>query len=207
MEDIKKLFTWPAVKPDVLENDHNWFDIPNIIVLSSIIKKINPKYILELGSWTGAGSTKYILNESPDSYVVCVDHWSKDYNDYVQKEYGIEKVKNELGDIIPTLWETFLVNMWDYQNRLIPIKAKTIDGLKTLSSLNIPFDLIYIDAHHDYENVLQDIKTINKLWPNAFIVGDDYTWEGVKKAVHEFANANDLKVIVEDNCWFYIKNK
>jgi predicted O-methyltransferase YrrM len=203
---MKNLFTWPTEKPNVTPNNHNWLDVPNMIVLNNIISDINPKYILELGSWTGAGSTKHILDKAQDAHMICVDHWSKDYDDYVQKEYGIEQVKNELGNIIPILWETFLVNTWDYQDRLTPVRAKTVDGLKILGKLNIPFDLIYIDAHHDYKSVLRDIDTVVKLWPNAIVVGDDYTWDGVKKAVHEFADCNNLEVITNGNCWYYKKD-
>lgn len=204
MEDLKQLFTWPEVKPNVPENNHNWLDVPNILTLNTLIKDINPKYILELGSWTGAGSTKHILDKAPNSYVVCIDHWSKNEKDYVQDEFGIDQVK-EISEHIIILWETFLVNMWNYQDRLTPIKAKTTNGLKILSKTNINFDLIYIDAHHDYKSVLQDITTVYKLWPNAVIAGDDYTWKGVKQATHEFADANNLEVIVDGNCWYYKK--
>jgi predicted O-methyltransferase YrrM len=201
-EQIESLFQWPSEKPNVNKDSHNWFGIGNHHILKSVIRDLKPKYILEMGSWTGAGSTKFIAENAPDTHIVCIDHWSKDMNDYVQEEFGIEQVK-ELWPQISVLWETFLVNMWDHKHHLTPLRAKTVEGLEILGKMNIPFDLVYIDAHHDYDSVLHDIKITHKLWPNANIIGDDYTWETVRRAVHDYANENNLKVFNNDNCWYY----
>jgi hypothetical protein len=203
-EKLEKLFTWPTEKPNVPESNYNWFGGKNAVILQRIINERNPKYILEMGSWNGSGSTKYILQKAPNAHLVCIDHWSDNENDYVQKECGVEEIR-KLWYQIEILFETFLVNTWEYQDRLTPFKAKTENGLPQLSKLNIPFDMIYIDAHHDYESVLHDITVSYKSWPDATIVGDDYTWLGVKQAVHEFANENNLEVIIIGNCWYYKK--
>jgi predicted O-methyltransferase YrrM len=50
------------------------------------------------------------------------------------------------------------------------------------------FDVVYIDASHDYESVKKDIETwYSKVKSGGIICGDDYTdgWPGVKKAVNE----------------------
>jgi predicted O-methyltransferase YrrM len=205
MEKIKKLFTWPTEKPNVPESGYNWFGRDNASVLDQLISERKPKYILEMGSWNGSGSTKFLLQSVPEAQVVCIDHWSNDENDYVQEECGIEEVR-KLWYQIEVLFETFLVNTWEYQDRLTPLKAKTENGLLQLGKLNIPFDMIYIDAHHDYKSVLHDIEVSSKLWPNATIVGDDYTWPGVRQAAHEFADKNNLEIVIVGNCWYY-KNK
>ncbi len=204
-EKLETLFQWPTEKPNISENGYNWFGGDNASVLGQVIKERQPKYILEMGSWNGSGSTKFILRAAPEAYIVCVDHWSNDENDYVQKEFNIYEVR-KIWHHIKSLFETFLVNTWEYKDRLTPLKAKTVDGLQILGKLNIPFDVIYIDAHHDYESVLHDITVSYKFWPNATIVGDDYTWPGVRQAAHEFANENNLEVIIVGNCWYY-KNK
>jgi len=50
------------------------------------------------------------------------------------------------------------------------------------------FDIVYIDASHEYENVLNDIRAwLPKVNPSGVICGDDYIqgWDGVIQAVNE----------------------
>jgi predicted O-methyltransferase YrrM len=205
-EQLEKLFIWPDEKPNVPPNMHHWFGGENADILGRLIDSINPKYILEIGSWTGAGSTKFMLDRAPNTHMVCIDHWSKNFEDFVQKDFGIEQVK-EIGGIISVLWETFLVNTWEHRHHMTPIRAKTVEGLQIIKDLNIPFDLIYIDAHHDYESVLHDIRVSVENWPNATICGDDYNWPdgGVANAVNEYAETNNLNVNGSGDCWYYTK--
>lgn len=59
------------------------------------------------------------------------------------------------------------------------------------------FDIVYIDASHDYESVKKDIESwYPKVKDGGIICGDDYTegWPGVKKAVDEIFG-NKISVI------------
>lgn len=199
MKNIDKLFTWPKEKPNVSIDDHGWFT--NQSTLGKFVSPQN-KVVVELGSWLGS-STRFILQHAINAKVIAIDHWSNNIKDYgnggstnAPSDPGIEK--------IGTLWETFLVNCWDYRDRLYPVRAYTQDGLKILKDYNIVADVVYIDASHSYEDVLADITLSRELWPNAQIVGDDYAWESVKQAVHDYANKHNLKVMFEDNCWYYV---
>ncbi len=204
-EEVKKLFVWPDEMPNVPKDSHHWFGEGNKRVLNNLIDELNPEFILELGSWTGAGSTSFILNKAPNSQLVCIDHWGTELHIHV-KQKAWETTPEEL-QRIKTLWETFLVNTWEHKNHLTPIRKTTIDGLQFLKPLNIPFGLIYIDAHHDYESVLHDITISGEIWPDAVICGDDYNWPdgGVSSAVNEYADKNNLNVIVNEQCWYYSK--
>jgi predicted O-methyltransferase YrrM len=206
-EKLEELFTWPDEKPNIPLDEHHWFGNANSIVLEKLINELNPKFILEMGSWTGAGSTKFILNKAPNAHMVCIDHWSETLEGHgIQKAWGAEKV-NEDFEHIKNLWKSFLLNTWEHRHHLTPIRKKTIEGLEVLRNLDISFDLIYIDAHHDYESVLSDIKLSGEIWPNAVICGDDYRWPdgGVAKAVHEYADNTNLNVNVLDQFWYYTK--
>jgi predicted O-methyltransferase YrrM len=204
---LSKLFIWPTEKPNITPSQHHWFGGNNAIGLKHLIDNINPSYILEMGSWTGIGSTNFILKSAPNSHLICVDHWSANIEDHIQSSFTHDdamKLHNEISN----LWEIFLVNNWEHQNHLTPLRKKTNEGLDILNELNIPFQLIYIDAHHDYDNVLYDIETTGKYWPDAILCGDDYLWPNgdVKRAVDEYAGKNNLNVIVNDQFWYYEKN-
>lgn len=203
---LNTLFSWPDEKPNLIPSSHNWFSKDNGDTLRKLIRDINPSYILEMGSWTGIGSTNFILKSTTNTQLVCVDHWSTDIEDHIQSSFTREQAM-DLYDEISNLWETFLVNNWDYKHRLTPIRKKTKEGLDFLGKLDIPFDLIYIDAHHDYEHVLYDIETSGKYWPNAVLCGDDYKWPNgdVSKAVNEYAEKHNLNVKVNNQCWYYEK--
>lgn len=206
-EKLKELFTWPDQIPSVTPDKHHWFGQGNEIVLNKLIDEIQPKFILEMGSWTGAGSTSFILNKAPDAHLVCVDHWSNELEVHnTQKALSVDILMQD-AERIKVLFDLFLNNTWEHRHHLTPIRKNTIDGLNLLKTLDIPFDLIYIDAHHDYESVLHDISISIENWPNAVICGDDYRWpdRGVEFAVQECAKKYNLEVFGVDQCWYYVK--
>ncbi len=69
------------------------------------------------------------------------------------------------------------------------------------------FDIVYIDASHDYESVKEDIHAwLPKVKPGGYICGDDYctSWAGVYNAVNEIFGKDNIKVVGEQQQW-YIK--
>ncbi len=57
------------------------------------------------------------------------------------------------------------------------------------------FDLIFIDAGHEYPQVSQDIKLwYPKMKKNGVFAGDDYFYPPVKKSVQEFINKHNIKL-------------
>ena len=63
------------------------------------------------------------------------------------------------------------------------------------------FDFVYIDANHDYDFILKDLKAwFPKVKNKGILFGDDYNRPyGVSKAVAEFAYENKLIVHFTDN--------
>jgi hypothetical protein len=73
-------------------------------------------------------------------------------------------------------------------------------------------DWIYLDAHHDYRDVKDDLTSIlPKMKPASVIMGDDYFMDpasqhaGVKRAVDEFAVVHGLELVFEDQNQFTLR--
>jgi len=61
-----------------------------------------------------------------------------------------------------------------------------------------------VDAAHEYEPVLADIKAFYPLLKEGgTMIGDDYVceWPGVVKAVQEFTNTNNIQFNVNGVVW------
>ena len=55
------------------------------------------------------------------------------------------------------------------------------------------FDLVYVDGDHTFEGVSKDLSVWgSKIRGGGFFCGDDYDWEGVRRAVDQFAGLHGL---------------
>lgn len=202
IQEAKSLFTWPDEKPQIKPETNGWFTGASANVLGMFIQHLEPRFIAELGSWTGMGSTRFLLNNSPKSHLLCLDHWSPDVNDHGNG--GTTTYEDNDPELLqlPKIWDSFLHNNWEYRDRLTPVRAKTPIGLESIKSYNFPVDLVFIDADHSYNGTYNDIVKCAELWPTAQITGDDFTWETVKSAVIDAAKVLDKRVMFFHNCWW-----
>lgn len=190
---------WPRKKPNLPFDGHGWFSHEN--AFRDLLKK-DMENICEIGSWLGK-STRFMMDMLPKTNFYAIDHWSKDIGDYGNGEpinesnsAGIEKISN--------LFEQFVSNCWDYRERLYLLRGKSHQVLRDIKKYDIKMDAVYIDASHAYDDVYKDIELSVENWPNARIIGDDYSWESVKSAVHDFALKKNLKVkSYPSMCWTY----
>jgi len=175
-------FPWPSQRPPVPEDPHGWFDDVNRQSLEQFLSD-DTRLILELGSWLGK-SARWMLDQAPNATLAAIDTWNGNQcYEYVA-----------LRDELPTLYSRFLGNGWPYRDRLIPIRRRSVDGMRLVAEAGLSPDLIYVDADHHYPGVKADLETAAALFPATQLVGDDYRLEGVKRAVDEFAHARSLHV-------------
>jgi hypothetical protein len=139
-------------------------------------------------------------------------------------EIGVRDGKNAL-EIVQVVNELYLVDSYmpyqeitqqeqntykkDMLNRLAPFgdKIHIFNTTSELASTLFPdgfFDYIYIDSDHRYEAVKKDLEC---WYPkvNGIFAGHDFNKPhyGVKQAVTEFANKNNLQIITikQDDDW------
>ncbi len=183
LTELRRRYPWPDTIPDVAPDDHGWFQPCNARLLGRFLGP-ETRLIVELGSWLGK-SARFMLEAAPQATVLCVDHW-----------LGSPECQR------PQLYETFLRNLWPWRDRVTAMRVGTIEGLHQIHGLGLTPQLIYVDAAHDYENVLADVTTSLDLFPAARIVGDDWLYyEGVRRAVTELARAREMSICRDENAW------
>lgn len=192
IENLRKQYPWPDKKPDVplKYSDRNmpegWCHGNNVKMFKTLVDE-NTKVIIDAGSWLGL-SAWHFLHLAPNATVICIDTWM-----------GSAEHQNK--DILPVLYETFLVNMWDYRDRIIPIRLNSMAGFWEIYKHLIKPDLIYIDMAHDKESVIRDVDIAHRTFPDAQICGDDYTWQGVREALEYLEHDAGMKFTTYKTCW------
>ena len=108
---IKELFTWPDEKPEAPDDSHNWaFSWAHEKGFDYLIETLQPKIILEIGSWMGMGSTSYMLMNSPESHLIALDHWSDKKEDFIGTHYPMWNVERDYHHI-KNIWnQTIQIN-------------------------------------------------------------------------------------------------
>ena len=172
-EQSKKLIDvcvqWPEQKPEDPINRLKWFSNNHVIVFNKLLHRQIDGIYLELGSWTGAGSTEHVAVNFPKMSLICIDTFEgspENHSNPAQKQ------------ISDNLLHHFWGNRWENRDRVYPIKAKSVVGLQLVAKLGIKPDFIYIDAAHDEAAVFADLIAALTLFPEAIILGDDYTKPG-----------------------------
>jgi hypothetical protein len=180
LDILKERYSWPTRIPQLGFDDHGWLAHSTKLQLARCLSE-STELVVECGSWLGL-STRFILEEAPNAAVIALDHWRGS-----PEHHEIPECQQRLG----RLYESFLRNCWNYQDRLIPMRKSTLQGLEEIADLNLQPDLIYLDADHSYKAVHEDLESIARLFPSTVVVGDDWWWASVKSAVYDFTSAHD----------------
>jgi hypothetical protein len=188
-------FPQPKTRPDVPEHVTGWGHWgPQYAALTR--GKRRP-LIVEVGAWLGRG-TRQILDAVPESVVVSVDHWQGGPEHQPGKAFH--------DPVLPVLFETFHRNLWDVRDRVVSVRRSSVQGMEALAPFAAAVDLVYIDACHLEADVLADVATALRVFPNAVVCGDDYDWRkanGVFRAVEEQALRTGHCVSTHQRFWWY----
>ncbi len=128
--------------------------------------------ILEVGSWEGRSTIA--MAENTEGVVYAVDSWT-----------GSMDHRSELSvQVLPD----FLRNTQGLSN-ILPVPLPSARAYAVLKKFHLTFDMIFIDASHEFEDVKTDIQMWrNRLAPDGILCGHDYGFPehpGVKQAVDE----------------------
>ena len=197
VEAFRQAHPWPEQKPAVATREKEGWLFPSTQEMLARFLSNETKLVVELGSWLGL-STRFIASRAPRAAVIAVDHWQG------SPEHQHDPALREL---LPKLYETFLVNCWNERARIIPARLGTIEGLEEVARRGLLPDLVYVDADHGYEGVAADLQAIQRLFPRAIIVGDDWNWDGVRRAATDFSTATGRRLEALEAGWCILVKK
>jgi SAM-dependent methyltransferase len=168
--------------------------------LSGLMLNLNLKTFVEVGCKEGR-TAGHILKSVPDSTVIAIDPWmpmekTSDPTRETYADWDFAKIEKE-----------FWANVGEHKDRCTMLRQTSIDAATNCQLLADGFDLVFIDALHDYDSVMADIHA---WWPlvrnGGVIAGHDFNhkWPGVERAV---ADQFDLMQIGlgPDSVWFHVK--
>jgi hypothetical protein len=166
---------------------YGWMELHKAEPLwNTILEKMpsNKINVAEIGVFMGRGTALInvlLINKNFEYNYYAIDHFKGSEDFFV----NIPSLHFEGKDYYPIAYEnlkTFLdanQNVKLIKNDSITESANYSDGY---------FDIVYIDASHDYDSVKKDILSwLPKVKQGGIMCGDDYThaWPGVLKAVQE----------------------
>lgn len=169
---------WPTSKPKVVGHMHGWLAKGTQQMLTKHLSD-DTKLVLELGAWLGK-STKHILLAAPNAHVLSVDLW-----DEALIRPWIQSRHPKLLPIVDRgVKKTYMVNLWEYQDRLTPLQMHSHKAIAEVARLNGRPDVVYLDTSHGYRDTLEEVTRITEAFPLAVIVGDDWEWALARSPKH-----------------------
>ncbi|MCI5051976.1 MAG: class I SAM-dependent methyltransferase [Simkaniaceae bacterium] len=152
---------------------------------------IKPNAIgLEIGVFQGTFA-KNVLSQKDPKLLYLVDPWS--YPPQTSKIYANN-------DVIEgqRKFEAYYENLVRHFSDNSHVKILRMTSLEAAEEFpNEYFDYIYIDGDHSYKGVMLDLTTyVPKVKKGGLIIGDDFGFQTVAKAVKEFVKkSKEIKLI------------
>ena len=142
-------------------------------------KASNLRYVVEIGSWMGRSTTAMADNMEGLGVILAVDTWR-----------GSEEHEALLKDKPPNyVYDLFCRNLKAHidSGRVCPMRLPSLEAARVFQAIGYAgFDMVFIDAAHDYENVKADIQAWKPLVkPGGLLCGHDWGHPPIVQAVRE----------------------
>lgn len=169
--------------------------------LTRAITETRPRIVVEVGVWKGASvvtMARALQKLNLDGVVIAIDTWLGSAEHYQEK--FAPDLDCEFG--YPRLYRKFMANICHegLTDQVVPLPLDSINAFQLLKARGLRPDVLHIDAGHDYQSVMADLKAWwPELAPGGVLVGDDYfkpsfvqgllgqeKWPQVRQAFDEF---------------------
>ena len=173
------------------------------------IRKRRLSVILEIGVFLG-GSARQWLEISDDIHVIAVDPWKGGewIGRFAEFHHQPSWARDQLTRDEEGFYETFLLNLWPYRDRVTPVRGMSLEVLESIHRAGVRPDLVYLDG----DKTGHEIEVCHRLFPQAVLTGDDWFcgidqfWqpdEGypIRKSVREFCRNHHHQLLVDKSTW------
>lgn len=156
---------------------------------------------VEVGAHTGTTScrlARLLADHSPESYLVCVDTWSHDASEFIQRRGNLPALLGAGNS--STLFTDFLMNVIarGVQGSVLPLRLPAVDAARVLFFRGARFNVAFVDGGRSYYDTALDLALYWELLePGGIAFGSNYQIEGVARAVDEFSRARRAPVRTE----------
>lgn len=205
---VQQEYPWPNECPQ--RRTVAWsLDAGGRRLITRLIRDRSVRLVVEIGAFLG-GSVKTWLEASPQLVVVAIDPWpggawlGKFAREHAQPDWVVDQLV--AGD--DAHYETFLANLWEKRDRVVPVRGLALEVLPRLAELGLCPDLIYLDA----DKTGGELECCRALFPAALLSGDDWFmgrdqfWradEGypIRKSVREYCRQHGGFLKVDRHTW------
>jgi len=162
-----------------------WMDEHDLIWLAEKASRYST--ICEIGSWQGRSTRA--LADNTTGMIWAIDHWngSKEHrtHNWEDRDWCYKSFQNNLSDHISSA-------------RVIPQRMHSLKAANFFSKSSVRFQMVFIDASHDYKSIKADILAWKPLCTH-LLCGHDAGHPPVMKATEELLP----NVYNENSMWVY----
>ena len=179
--------TWIYKKPKehIYQDISGWFDFEDIY--SEMVNKYDNALFVELGAAWGKSSSYMAVEIAKSKKNIRFD--------------VVDKWEDENG----SFFDIYMKNIEPVKQYINPVKGYTTEVVNNYEDNSI--DFLFIDASHNYEDVLKDIKLwYHKVKHDGIIAGHDYNigdFPGVFQAVNDYFGRENIRI----SKWSWIYQK
>lgn len=177
------------------ERVEGFFDSSDFEYYRKVVEQASSgQHFVEIGSYKGRSSAFMAVEIALSGKSIkfdCVDTWQGSEEHQAGEQFEDADVVNN------RLYDVFLKNMEPVKDYFTPVRATSLEAATLYKDNSL--DMVFIDAAHDYDNVLADILAwAPKVKSGGIISGHDWHHPPIKKAVAEtLGQVNSI-----GSCWY-----
>jgi len=181
------------------QNVEGWFNYPDMFAYA-VKNAPDEGHFVEIGTWKGQSSaflTVEIINSGKNIKLDCIDNFT---GSVIEPGQMLDK-DNQEGRLL----EVFKNNMKPVEGLYTAIQGDSAETASLYEDESL--DFVFIDASHDYDSILKDIKAwFPKVKIGGFLGGHDFAapYPGIQKAVTDLLK-NERVGVTPSTCWFTYK--